>query len=478
MQISVVGLDIAKQVFQVHAADVDGRPVAQLKLRRAQVLDYFRALPPCLVGMEACATAHHWARELSALGHAVRLMPPAYVKPYVKRNKTDAADAEAIAEAVTRPTMRFVPVKSAEQQAALMLHRVRELLVRQRTMLATAIRAHLAEFGIIAPQGIHRVEMLTKEVNDPAVPPLARDALMLLVDELASVWQRIDELEVRLVALHRADEVSRRLASIPGVGPITAMAIANTVPDPSMFRSGREFAAWLGSRQRAIQAVARIDWGGYPSAATATSGICSTSERVMQSALPTPPGEQLQIDFGERRVEIAGVATKVFFFVATLGYSRRLHVRAFGHEKQESWFAGMESTFQAFGGIAREVLLDNARALVLHHDPSSREVVLHPRLHGRWSRGREGTNATLSSRFAAVRVRPAHLDYWLSEPHAEEWLLIEQPDGEAEPTKYWLSSLPGTTPLPDLVANAKLRWRIERDYQDRRQRRHPYLLFC
>ena len=246
MQISVVGLDIAKQVFQVHAADVDGRPVAQLKLRRAQVLDYFRALPPCLVGMEACATAHHWARELSALGHAVRLMPPAYVKPYVKRNKTDAADAEAIAEAVTRPTMRFVPVKSAEQQAALMLHRVRELLVRQRTMLATAIRAHLAEFGIIAPQGIHRVEMLTKEVNDPAVPPLARDALMLLVDELASVWQRIDELEVRLVALHRADEVSRRLASIPGVGPITAMAIANTVPDPSMFRSGREFAAWLG----------------------------------------------------------------------------------------------------------------------------------------------------------------------------------------------------------------------------------------
>ena len=246
MQISVVGLDIAKQVFQVHAADVEGRPVAQLKLRRAQVLDYFRALPPCLIGIEACATAHHWARELSALGHAVRLMPPAYVKPYVKRNKTDAADAEAIAEAVTRPTMRFVPVKSAEQQAALMLHRVRELLVRQRTMLATAIRAHLAEFGIIAPQGIHRVEMLANEVNDPTVPPLARDALMLLVDELASVWRRIDELEVRLVALHRADEVSRRLASIPGVGPITAMAIANTVPDPSMFRSGREFAAWLG----------------------------------------------------------------------------------------------------------------------------------------------------------------------------------------------------------------------------------------
>lgn len=161
MQISVIGLDIAKQAFQVHAADIEGRAVAQVKLRRAQVLDYFRGLKPCLVGMEACATAHHWARELLALGHEVRLMPPAYVKPYVKRNKTDAADAEAIAEAVTRPTMRFVTVKSADQQAALMLHRVRELLVRQRTMLATALRAHLAEFGIIAPQGIHRVEKLS-----------------------------------------------------------------------------------------------------------------------------------------------------------------------------------------------------------------------------------------------------------------------------------------------------------------------------
>ena len=153
MQISIIGLDIAKYVFQVHAVDAEGRAVAQVRLRRAQVLDYFAKLPPCLVGMEACATAHYWARELIGLGHEVRLMPPAYVKPYVKRNKTDAADAEAIAEAVTRPTMRFVAVKSADQQAALMLHRVRELLVRQRTMLATALRAHLAEFGIIAPQG-------------------------------------------------------------------------------------------------------------------------------------------------------------------------------------------------------------------------------------------------------------------------------------------------------------------------------------
>jgi transposase len=246
VDIKVVGLDIAKQVFQVHAADEKGRAVAQLRLRRSQVLDYFKTLPSCLIGMEACATAHHWAREMMALGHEVRLMPPTYVKPYVKRNKTDAADAESIAEAVTRPTMRFVSVKSADQQAALMLHRVRELLVRQRTMLATALRAHLAEFGIIAPQGIHRVEKLAAEVRHPSVPALAREALMLLVDELASVWKRIETLEARLVALHRADEVSRRLASIPGVGPITAMAIANTVPEPTMFRSGREFAVWLG----------------------------------------------------------------------------------------------------------------------------------------------------------------------------------------------------------------------------------------
>lgn len=246
MQISVIGLDIAKQVFQVHAADAAGRTVAQIKLRRAQVLDYFRALPPCLVGLEACATAHYWARELSALGHTVRLMPPAYVKPYVKRNKTDAADAQAIAEALTRPTMRFVPVKSADQQAMLMLHRTRELLVRQRTMLATALRAHLAEFGMIAPQGIQRVEKLAAQLHDPSVPPLARDALNLLVEQLASTWKQIDTIEMQLVAIHRTQTVSRRLASIPGVGPITAMAIASTVSDPTMFRSGREFAAWLG----------------------------------------------------------------------------------------------------------------------------------------------------------------------------------------------------------------------------------------
>ena len=262
MVIRIVGLDIAKHVFQVHAADAAGRRVAQLRLRRAQVLDYFRTLAPCLVGMEACATAHYWARELAALGHEVRLMPPAYVKPYVKRNKTDAADAEAIAEAITRPTMRFVPVKTADQQSALMLHRARELLVRQRTMLATALRAHLAEFGIVAPQGIHRVVKLVAEIHNPAVPCLAREVLKVLADELAGIWQRVEMIEARLVALHRANDVSRRLASIPGIGPITAMAIASTVPEPSMFRSGREFAAWLGLTPKSHSSGGKDKLGG------------------------------------------------------------------------------------------------------------------------------------------------------------------------------------------------------------------------
>jgi transposase len=187
MQISVIGFDTAKQVFQVHPANSDGCPLVQVKQRRAQVLEYFRALPPCPVGMEACATAHHRARQLLGLGHGVRLMPPAYLKPCVKRNKTNAADAEAIAEAVTRPSMRFVGVKSSYAQAMLMLHRMRELLVGQRMMLASALRAHLAKFGIIAPQRMHCVAKFAAKVHDPAVLEIAREALMLLIDELVAV---------------------------------------------------------------------------------------------------------------------------------------------------------------------------------------------------------------------------------------------------------------------------------------------------
>jgi transposase len=199
--------------------------------------------------MEACATAHHWARQIRALGHDVRLIPPAYVKPYVRRSKTDAADAAAICEAVGRPSMRFVPVKSEDQQAALLHHRVRDLLVRQRTMLINALRGHLAEFGIIAPAGHHRVGdlvALIQEGAEASVPKLAREALLALIAELHALEERIAAIEAVIVREHKADEMSRRLAAIPGIGPITASALAATIADASTFRSGRELAAWIG----------------------------------------------------------------------------------------------------------------------------------------------------------------------------------------------------------------------------------------
>lgn len=252
MQITTIGLDIAKHWFQVHGVDTSGQVVVRRKLRRSEVLAFFQSLLPCLIGMEACATAHHWARELVALGHTVKLMPPAYVKAYVKRNKNDAADAEAICEAVGRPSMRFVPVKDTEQQSVLMLHRARCLLVRQRTMLVNALRAHMAEFGIIAPQGLRNVELLTKEVahEQGRLPELARSILQLIVDQLHDTMARVREIEVRLTKWHRQSTCSQLLATVPGVGIMGASAIAATVTDPSLFRSGREFAAWLGMTPR------------------------------------------------------------------------------------------------------------------------------------------------------------------------------------------------------------------------------------
>tara|TARA_R110000868_G_scaffold143571_1_gene361791 strand:- start:25148 stop:26170 length:1023 start_codon:yes stop_codon:yes gene_type:complete len=248
-QITVIGLDLAKRVFQVHGADGDGQPVLRRKLRRAQVRTFFSELPPCLIGMEACASAHHWARELQVLGHEVRLIPPQYVRPFVKTNKNDAADAEAICEAVTRPTMRFAPVKSAEQQSVLMLHRARELLVRQRTMLINALRGHCAEFGLIAAQGISKVVDLIRIIDDPEdtrLPDLAREALGLLVEQLNAVQSRIKALESELLAWHRSNAASRRLETIPGVGIITATALVATIGDGSQFHSGRQLSAWLG----------------------------------------------------------------------------------------------------------------------------------------------------------------------------------------------------------------------------------------
>ena len=250
MQISTIGLDLAKHVFQVHGVDEAGQVVIRRQLRRHQVLAFFSALPACLVGMEACGSAHYWARELQALGHEVRLMPPAYVKPYVRRQKNDAADAAAICEAVTRPSMRFVPVKSAEAQGLLLLHRTRALLVRQRTMLIDALRAHLSEFGHVAAQGNAGVTELAGLVCGSAqvsgVPQVALPALAVLGQQIAELNVAIAKLERAIRAEYTSNPVSRRLATIPSIGPLTASAIAATVPDATLFRSGREFAAWLG----------------------------------------------------------------------------------------------------------------------------------------------------------------------------------------------------------------------------------------
>jgi transposase len=234
------------------------------KLRRTEVIRFFAELPPCLVGMEACASAHHWARELMAIGHEVRLMPPAHVKPYVKGGKTAAADAEAICEAITRPTMRFVAVKSVEQQAVLLLHKSRVLMVRQRTMLINALRGHLAEFGIVTGLGAGGVVASLKALHEEQdrFPAHARSALHGIAAQLRALTSEIDRLEAQILDWHRIDETSRRLATIPGIGPIAASAIAAAVPDASLFRSGRQFAAWLGLTPRANSSGGKERLGG------------------------------------------------------------------------------------------------------------------------------------------------------------------------------------------------------------------------
>ena len=248
-KVTTVGLDLAKSVFQVHGADKEGRPVVRKKLRRGQVLVFFAELSPCLIGLEACGSAHYWARELRALGHEVRLIPPQYVRPFVKTNKNDATDAEAICEALMRPTMRFAAVKSAEQQSVLMLHRARDLLVRQRTMLINALRGHCGEFGMVVAQGASKVTILIEMIedrDDARLPALAREALGSLVEQLRMAQTQILDLEKQLKAWHRTNEASRRLEAIPGVGVITATALVATIGDASQFHSGRQLAAWLG----------------------------------------------------------------------------------------------------------------------------------------------------------------------------------------------------------------------------------------
>jgi transposase len=247
--ITTIGLDIAKSVFQVHGVDAGGELVIRRQLKRRHVLTFFQKLPPCLVGIEACASSHHWSRELQALGHTVRLMPPAYVKPYVKRHKNDAADAEAICEAVTRANMRFVATKTPEQQSCLMLHRTRHLFIRQQTAVINSIRAHLAEFGIVAPVGRQGVEQLlgiVADAHDKRLPEIARACVAALGAQLRMLKAQILQFDRMIIAWHRSSEASKRLDEIPGVGPMLATALIASVADPKAFRSGRDFSAWIG----------------------------------------------------------------------------------------------------------------------------------------------------------------------------------------------------------------------------------------
>jgi len=247
--ITTIGLDIAKSVFQVHGVDADGQVVIRRQLKRRYVLAFFQKLRPCLVGIEACASSHHWSRELQALGHTVRLMPPAYVKPYVKRQKNDATDAEAICEAVTRANMRFVVTKTPEQQSCLVLHRTRHLFIRQQTSVINAIRAHLAEFGIVAPVGRNGVDALlavVADLTDKRLPETARACLAALGVQLRVLKVQILKFDRQIMAWHRSNETSKRLDAIPGVGPALATALVASIGDPKAFRSGRDFSAWIG----------------------------------------------------------------------------------------------------------------------------------------------------------------------------------------------------------------------------------------
>lgn len=270
MSVVTIGLDLAKSVFQIHGVDREGRVVLRRRVGRHRLVTVFAGLPPCRIGLEACASAHYWARRLAGLGHDVRLIPPQYVKPYVKRNKTDAADAEAICEAAARPNMRFVPVKSIEQQAILALHRTRALLIRQRTQLANAVRGLSAEFGLVVPQGIRHLSGLRAaiaEAESEELPREASQAIELLFEHLDAVNERVESVETQIKDWHAANELSQRLAGVPGIGPLTASALVGAIGTGTQFTSARRLAAWLGLTPRVTasggkQHIGRISRGG------------------------------------------------------------------------------------------------------------------------------------------------------------------------------------------------------------------------
>lgn len=263
-EVSTIGLDIAKNVFQVHGIDREGHVVEQKKIKRANMLAYFAKLKPCLIGIEACATAHYWGRVLSSLGHEVKLIPPSYVKPYVRRGKNDAVDAAAICEAVTRPHMRFVAIKTEDQQAALMLHKARDLLIRERVRASNALRGHLAEFGFVFPVGEAGLREALAFVKEPSgsLTVLGQKALCVLADQYVRLQVEILTLEKEILHWHKANAVSRRLATIPGIGPLAASAIAATVGDAAQFKSGRELAAWMGLTPRQNSSGGKERLGG------------------------------------------------------------------------------------------------------------------------------------------------------------------------------------------------------------------------
>ena len=262
-KITRIGVDTSKNVFQLHGVDAEENPVLRKKLTRTKMIAFFKDLPPTVIAIEACGSAHHWARHLGLLGHEVKLIAPQLAKPYVKRGKNDAADAEALCEAMSRPTMRFVPVKTADQQAALMLVGMRDRLVRNRTQLANAIRGYGAEFGLTAAKGIYNIESLLHEIaSDDTVPKLARDLFAIHRREYEMLQTEIEKVEAKLMDWHRNDECSQRLAQIPGVGPIGASLLMMKTPDPKLFKSGRDFAAWMGLTPKDHSTAGRARPGG------------------------------------------------------------------------------------------------------------------------------------------------------------------------------------------------------------------------